>query len=149
MWALVITALAAIFVAVTTYMELMGARQLAQIQDELIQAKDKQLGLDLKDKDSKIADAQKSASEANQRATEATLASERERGARLALERQVTPRRLTGEQKAILVKLLKSQVGGVTIVSSAFDGIQRSALGNSPNRKPQGSGGIYWYGGRK
>jgi hypothetical protein len=82
MWALVITALAAIFVAVTTYMELMRARQLAQIQDELIQAKDKQLGLDLKDKDSKIAEAQKSASEANQRAAEATLASERERSAR-------------------------------------------------------------------
>ena len=54
-WALVFAALAAVAVVVTTRAPLMRAKELGDVQAELIQAKDRQLTLDLKDKDSKIA----------------------------------------------------------------------------------------------
>jgi len=57
--ALVVTALAAIAVVVTTHMVLKRAKQLADVQEELLQAKDRQLASDLKDKDVKIADTNK------------------------------------------------------------------------------------------
>ncbi|HYK58145.1 MAG TPA: hypothetical protein VEV85_01835 [Bryobacteraceae bacterium] len=56
-WALVFAALAAVAVVVTTRVALMRAKELGDVQAELIQAKDRQLTLDLKDKDSKIAQA--------------------------------------------------------------------------------------------
>jgi len=56
-WALVFAALAAVAVVVTTRAPLMRAKELGDVQAELIQAKDRQLTLDLKDKDSKIAQA--------------------------------------------------------------------------------------------
>ena len=56
-WALVFAALAALAVVVTTRVALMRAKELGDVQAELIQAKDRQLTLDLKDKDSKIAQA--------------------------------------------------------------------------------------------
>jgi hypothetical protein len=40
---------------------------------------------------------------------------------RLELEQRVQPRRLTGDQKQALVKLLSGKVGGVAIVSSLLD----------------------------
>jgi len=54
-WALVFAALAAVAVVVTTRAPLMRAKELGDVQAELIQAKERQLTLDLKDKDSKIA----------------------------------------------------------------------------------------------
>ena len=56
-WALVFAALAAVAVVVTTRAPLMRAKELGDVQAELIQAKERQLTLDLKDKDSKIAQA--------------------------------------------------------------------------------------------
>ena len=53
-WALVIAAFAAIAVVLTTRIALTRAKQLADTQDKLIQAKDRQLSLDLKDKDRQI-----------------------------------------------------------------------------------------------
>jgi hypothetical protein len=54
-WALVLTALAAVFVVVTTRVSLTRAKELANVQEELIRAKDMQLTSDLKEKDAKIA----------------------------------------------------------------------------------------------
>jgi hypothetical protein len=54
--ALVLTALAAIFVVLTTRIALTKAKKLAEVQEELIRAKDAQLTSDLKEKDAKIAD---------------------------------------------------------------------------------------------
>jgi hypothetical protein len=55
-WALVLTALAAVLVVVTTRVALTKAKKLAGVQEELIRAKDAQLTSDLKEKDAKIAD---------------------------------------------------------------------------------------------
>lgn len=93
-WAMVFTALAAIAVVVTTHMALHRAKQLAEVQDELIHAKDKQLAFDLKDKDLKIA-------EANERAAEAML----------ALAKLKQPRVLTGEQQERIFSKIKSFPG--------------------------------------
>jgi hypothetical protein len=70
-WALVFTALSAIAVVGTTVMALKRAKQVGDAQAELIHAKDAKLTLDLGDKDLKIAQAGKDASEANRGAAEA------------------------------------------------------------------------------
>ena len=90
-WALVFAALAAVAVVVTTRVPLMRAKELGDVQAELIQAKDRQLTLDLKDKDSKIAQALKDSADANRTA-------ESERLARVKIESKVAWRRLTQEQ---------------------------------------------------
>src|SRR5712691_4395853 len=64
-WALMAAAISAAAVVGTTMMALKGARQVAAAQSALIDAKDKQLALDLRDKDVKIAQAGKDAAEAN------------------------------------------------------------------------------------
>src|ERR1700681_4804173 len=69
--ALVLTAISAVAVVGTTMMALKRAKQVGDAQSELIQAKDKQLAFDLGDRDVKIAQAQKEASEANERANKA------------------------------------------------------------------------------
>ncbi len=108
-WALVFTALAAIAVVVTTSMALVRAKQLARAQTELSQAKDNQVALDLKEKDVKIA--------------ELIGEAEKEKLARVRLEDQVSPRRLTGEQKTELTKLLEKypDTVGIVIVSTLLD----------------------------
>jgi hypothetical protein len=75
------------------------------------------------------ADAQKTASEANKGTADALVEQERLRKDNLVLQsqllllrRQSEPRRLTGEQKAALVKQLSGSAGGVTIVSPLIDG---------------------------
>ena len=69
--ALVLAAISAVAVVATTMMALKRAKQVGDAQSELIQAKDKQLALDLGDKDVKIAQAGRDASEANRGAAEA------------------------------------------------------------------------------
>jgi hypothetical protein len=99
-WVLVLAAMAAIAVVVVTRIVLTRAKQLADVQEELIRAKDKQLALDLKDKDLKISEAGEKAAtaetkaegfrldiaKANERAAEANRIAEQERLARLKLE---------------------------------------------------------------
>lgn len=70
-WALVLAAVAAIFVVLTTVMALKRAGQMNEAQSELIKAKDRELAVDLGDKGLKIAEAQRGAAEANERATKA------------------------------------------------------------------------------
>jgi len=89
-WALVFAALAAVAVVVTTRAPLMRAKELGDVQAELIQAK--QLTLDLKDKDSKIALAERIRRTPNRTA-------ESERLARVKIESKVAWRRLTQEQQ--------------------------------------------------
>jgi len=113
-WALVFTALAAIAVVVTTRIVLTKAKQLAQTQDALIRAKDQKLALDLRDKDLKI-------SEASLEAASATEKAEKERLARLELEKQVAPRRLTGTQKTTMADLLKGNSAAIVVVSAIVD----------------------------
>jgi hypothetical protein len=71
-WALVLAALSAIAVVGTTVMALRRAKQVGTAQSELIQLKDNQLALDLGDKNVKIAQAGRDASEANRGAAEAS-----------------------------------------------------------------------------
>lgn len=65
-WALVFAAIAAVAVVVATRFVLTRAKQLASAQEELIQAKDSQLTIDLKDKDVKIAQAGERATKAQE-----------------------------------------------------------------------------------
>jgi len=69
--ALVLAAISAVAVVGTTMIALKRAKQVADAQSELIQAKDKQLDLDLGDKNVKIAQAGKDASTANRDAARA------------------------------------------------------------------------------
>lgn len=89
--ALILAALAGIAVVVTTRLALVRAKQLGSIQEQLLRAKDDDLALNLKDKDLKIAQAGKLASEAAERAEK-----EKEKIARIHLQQQLAPRRLTG-----------------------------------------------------
>jgi hypothetical protein len=61
--ALIIAALAAIFVCWTTYMALKRTKQAGEVQDSLMRLKDGQLKRDLHDRDLKIEEAHKAASE--------------------------------------------------------------------------------------
>lgn len=60
-WALLFTALAAIAVVVTTRMVLIRSKELSKAQEDLLGDKERQLSLDLKEKDLKVADATHSA----------------------------------------------------------------------------------------
>jgi hypothetical protein len=69
-WGLVFAALAAIFVVATTVMALRRSGQKDDAQSNLIRAKDRQLALDLREKDTKIAEAnERTAREALARST--------------------------------------------------------------------------------
>ena len=56
-WSLILAAIAAFFVVLTTVMALKRSGQKDDAQSELLQAKDRQLAIDLKDKDLKSASA--------------------------------------------------------------------------------------------
>jgi hypothetical protein len=102
------TAVAALLLVITTRFALTRAKDLAEVQRQL-------LASDLKDKDVEIAKAKKSAAEATDRA-------EAERLARLELERQLAPRRLTGPQRDLITKILSARKDAVAIVSTVLDG---------------------------
>lgn len=65
---------------------------------------------------------QETTANAEKQAAEAVEKAEKERLARLRLESQLAPRRLSGAQRAKLVELLASDPGSVTIVSPMADG---------------------------
>lgn len=96
--ALVLTALAAIFVVLTTRIALTKAKKLAEVQEELIRAKDAQLTSDLKEKDAKIADT-------NERA--AALEVEALNLRKQLLEQGPRGNLLAGENRRKLVNALK------------------------------------------
>lgn len=115
-WALVFAAIAAIAVVVATRIALTRAKQLAYVQAELTQAKDRQLRLDLKDKDEKIA-------EANLRAASAEDKAEEERLARVRIEEKLAGWRLEAAAQQRIVNHLKPYKG------TPFD------LGVNPNER--------------
>jgi len=102
LWGLAIAALAAVFIVVTTRLALARTSEAAEAQARLNVAKDRE-------KDVRIAALVEQA--------------EREKLARVRLQQQVAPRRLTGEQKAELTKTLKAYPDpiGVVIVSPLLD----------------------------
>jgi hypothetical protein len=87
-WALVFAAMAAVAVVVTTRIALVRAKQLSDMQDKLIRAKDGQLALDLKGKDEKILGLEKQAADAKaaQQKVEIELAKQQERAASAELK---------------------------------------------------------------
>lgn len=120
--ALIFTALAAIAVVVTTFVALKRAKALAKVQELVIQAKDKQLERDLKEKDLRIAEAagQAAAAEtkaegfrlaiatANERASQAEA---RAAEAKLELAKLKTPRSLSLKQQESIANALHAFAG--------------------------------------
>jgi hypothetical protein len=96
---LIAAAVAAVAVLVTTRMQLFRAKQLDEVQTQLLKSKESQLAADLKDKDVKIA-------EANERANQAAL----------ELAKFKAPRALSAEQMGQIVAKMKRFAG------TEFDG---------------------------
>jgi hypothetical protein len=126
--ALVFAAFAAVAVVVTTHIALKRAKQLAGVQGRLLQAKDSQLALDLKEKDWKIAEAgtkaataeekaenfrldiakaNERAAEADARAAIATQKAEEEHLARVRIEEKLAGWSITAQDQARLIERLK------------------------------------------
>jgi len=117
-WLLAFTTLLAAVLFVTQYVAGKRGRQLATAQKELLEAKDKQLSLDLKSKDVGIEEAKKDAATASSRAedlkkqnleTEKKL--EQERLSRIELEERVAFRRIVPKERTELASRLKSFAG--------------------------------------
>lgn len=96
---LIAAALAAVAVVVTTRMQLFRAKQLDEVQTQLLKSKETELASDLKDKDVKIA-------EANERANQAAL----------ELAKFKAPRTLSAEQMSHIVAKMSR------FASTEFDG---------------------------
>jgi len=107
--ALFLAAVAAIFVVWTTVMALRRTGEKDDAQSELIRVKDRQLAIDLRDKDMKIADAQRAGSEANEKA-------EKEGFARAQLEAQIQPRQLSATQESTLADAWRGIFNSASIV---------------------------------
>jgi hypothetical protein len=131
-WALVFAAVAAIAVVLTTRVALLRAKQLGDVQESLIRAKDAQLAFDLRAKDEKIsgldldsakakqdlAGIQKSAADAKaaQQRVETDLEKQREKTANaekalLELQARLADRVLTKAQQDSLTNQLKQWAG--------------------------------------
>jgi hypothetical protein len=116
LWGLVAAAIAAFWIVISTRLTVTRAKQLSIAQDELSDAKGRQLSLDLRDKDLRIAGLNRD-SEAL-KSENLTLQS-----SLFSLQRQSESRWLTGEQKAKLSKLLSGAgENGAAIVSALMDG---------------------------
>jgi hypothetical protein len=85
---LIVAAVAAVAIVITTRMQLFRAKQLDEVQTQLLKTKEAQLTSDLKDKDVKIA-------EANERANQAAL----------ELAKFKAPRALSAEQMGQIATL--------------------------------------------
>jgi hypothetical protein len=112
---MVFAALAALGLVAVQFVAFKKAELLANMQDALSKLKDQAIALELATKDENIARANAIAAEADRKAEE-------ERVARLKLEKELAPRRLSGEQRERLVGELH-QYGGsnVAIVSPLLD----------------------------
>ena len=108
LWGLGIAAVAAAWIGVSTRLVVVRSKQLTVAQDLLASAKDAQLQDDLKSKDIEIGHLQ--------------LQTEQERLARVKLELQMMPRRLSGKQMTLLENLLRPKPGTIVIVSALLDG---------------------------
>jgi outer membrane murein-binding lipoprotein Lpp len=110
-----VTAILAVGLFVTQYLAGKKSRELASLQAELIRAKDKQLELDLKNKDAGIEEAKERAATANSRAEELKKENletqkklEDERLARAEIEERVAFRRIPEKQRSEMASRLKA-----------------------------------------
>jgi hypothetical protein len=115
-------ALAAIWIGVTTRLAIVRSKQLTVAQGDLDAAKEGQLSLDMKQKDIEIGQLTVRSDVAEAGIAGANLLAEQEKLARVKLEAELLPRRLSGEQKTKLAKSLESHNFGVAIVSPIVDG---------------------------
>ena len=127
-WALVFVAIAAITVVVTTRVVINRAKQLSDVQDELIRAKDGQLTLDLKEKDGQIAEAKAGVAVATENAAKANeRAASLERDAAQAkleterLKSQLAWRSLPQNLENLFSNALSNHAGKVNIQHVAND----------------------------
>lgn len=124
-WALFFTLATAIVASgyfATSWRANRKAVQLKNVQAALLLAKDKQLSLDLAEKDLEIENARNEAAKANERAAEANMKAEQERLERVRLSTRVAPRFLGPEQKqAIIVSLKRFSGRQVTVVTYQQD----------------------------
>jgi len=115
LWGLAVAALAAVVVGISTRLVVVRTGQLAEAQELLSSAKDRQLKDDLAQKNADIAGLNK---EAEALKHENLILA----GRLLGLQKQSEARRLTGGQRIELSKLLRGFKGGVAIVSPMADG---------------------------
>jgi len=105
-WGLALAAIAAVFVVIATRIIVTRTGQLTAAQEALGAAKDRQLALDLKAKDEKIAQVVKDTAGANERANaaEATVESAKAEAAKANLElaKIRTPRTIPRDKEAML-----------------------------------------------
>jgi hypothetical protein len=134
---IIVAAIVAVVIGATQWIALKKAEQLADKQALLSSAKEKQLALDLKDKDSQIA-------EANARAEEAKLKTAR---LELALAKFKAPRRLTQNQRAKLVASLKEFSGTAFDISASINETLIFALDIESTRTEAGWDRRSWTGG--
>lgn len=124
LWALALAGIAAIFIFVATRIIVTRTRQLSAVQDLRNDAKDRQLQIDLKEKDGKIAEAQEGTASLRKQA-------EDEASARVRLEALIQPRDLTPKQLRDLIALLKPFSGRpISVRSYALD-IEGKRLGKT------------------
>jgi hypothetical protein len=101
---LILTAIAASGLVVTSIVLSSKGRKLSNVQEELSDIKDRNAASHAKNIDLQIAEAQRIAAEANQKAEE-------ERLARIKIEEKLAARRLSPEQRSNIVGKLKQFVG--------------------------------------
>lgn len=153
-WALVAAAITAIAIVVTTRMTLNRAKELADIQAKLLQMKDSQIASDLRAKELKIAEANQTASEANERAGKFATEAAELNAENLRLEEAIDPRRLTRRQQEALsslsafsgrfvnIKSYSSDTEGLILATQILDAFKKSRLRIEDNRltmQPAGS----------
>lgn len=127
----------------TQFMSVKKGKALSQAQSELIKTKDKQLSIDLTDKDLKIAEAGERASKADEMAGKANERSatlekrnlelqtnlERERTERLKLEAQIAPRRLSRDMQVTIAASLTPFAERSVMVKSYASDVESAVLG--------------------
>lgn len=136
-WLIAATAFVGVMYFMATVRHSTLSKRLRDAQELLLQAKDRELQSDLKTKDVEIGSAKKEAGTANEAAGKANerasanekeaarlkKAAEDERMARVRLEKEISPRRLTGTQKETISKfLLLGHPWKVAVVSVILDG---------------------------
>lgn len=106
---MIVAALAATGLVIIQRIAFKKAELLADTQELLSLAKDKQLAGELKDKDVRIAEATAVAAKSNERAAQAEQTAAE---AKLALEKYKAPRMITGEQQVAFIKFVANTQKG-------------------------------------
>jgi hypothetical protein len=153
-WALVTAAIAAILVVLTTRISLQRTKELADAQAQLSKLKEEALQADLREKDLKIAEANRNAGEANERAGKFEEEAAKLTAENLRLQAAIGPRRLSERQQQALtelaafggrtvgIKSYSSDTEGLVLASQIMNALRRSKIQIEDNRltmQPAGS----------